>query len=87
MRDASSVVALELEDLNLFRLTTFWSKHHLQSTFSLDDFVLGAVLISESVTADDDGLLPAGDQSRNARNDNRFTKYGSSEDVSDGTVW
>lgn len=38
------------------------------------------------MTADNDGVLPARDQTGDARNDNRFAEDGSSKDITDSTV-
>jgi len=86
LSDTTLVVLLEVEDLNLLGLTTLGGEDHLEGALTLDDEVLCAVLITESVTADDDGLLPAGHETGNARNDDGLTEDGSAESVSDGTV-
>lgn len=43
-------------------------------------------LISERVSADGDGLRPAGNQPRNVLADDWLTEDGAAQDVSDGTV-
>ena len=46
----------------------------------------GAVLVAESVTADDDGLGPAGHQPRHVPADDRLAEDDAAEDVADGAV-
>jgi hypothetical protein len=86
LSDTSLVVLFKVEDLNVLGLAALWGKDHLEGTLALDNEVLCAVLITESVTSDDDGLLPAGHETRNAVNDDGFTEDGASQGVSDGAV-
>lgn len=65
---------LELEHLNLFWLAAFGGEDHLEGTGTLDDPVLGAVLVAECVTSDDNGLGPAWDETGNAGDDNWFSE-------------
>lgn len=48
--------------------------------------VLGLVLVSVGMSANDDGLGPARDETRDVGNNDGLTEDGSSEDVSDGSV-
>lgn len=59
---------------------------HLQFASGGHDKVGGLVLIRVRMTADDDGLLPASDQSWNVLADDRLTEDGAAEDVADGAV-
>ncbi|KAH0281690.1 putative isocitrate dehydrogenase, partial [Aureobasidium melanogenum] len=86
LSDTTDVVLLEVEDLNLLGLTALGGEDHLEGTLALDDMVLGAVLVTESVTTNDDGLLPAGYETGNARDNDGLTEDGSTESVSDGAV-
>ena len=45
-----------------------------------------SVLITKRVSADDDGLGPAGDQSGDVRDNDRLSEDGATDDVPDGTV-
>src|SRR5579859_5849576 len=67
--------------------TAFWGEDNLEFTLFFYDEICAAILISESMTTDDNGLFPAWDETGNTRDDNWFTKDGSVEDVSDGSVW
>ena len=71
----------EVEDLDGLGLTTLGSEDHLESALPLDNTVLGAILVTESVTTDNDRLLPAGYKTGNARNDNGRTENGSSTET------
>ena len=48
--------------------------------------ILAIILVSESMPAYDDGLIPSIDQSGNIINDYRLSKYGAFDDISDGPV-
>ena len=74
----SNTAALgEIEDLDDFRLATLGGEDHFESALFVDDTVLGAVLVAEGVTADDDGLFPARYQTGNAGNDDGGAEDGS----------
>lgn len=77
---------LELKDFNLLGLAALGGVDHAQLAGAGNDAVLGAVLVAKGVTADDDGLLPAGDEAGNAGNDNGLAEDGSAEGISDGAV-
>jgi hypothetical protein len=51
------------------------------------DSVLAQVLITVSVSTDDDGLGPAWDKSWNVRDDDWFPEDGTIQDVSNGSIW
>lgn len=69
--------ALEIEDLNMLGLAAFRRVDELEGAWSGDDEVLGPVLVSKCMSTDDNWFLPAGYESGNARNHNRFTENGS----------
>ncbi|GMA36355.1 hypothetical protein GCM10025876_25590 [Demequina litorisediminis] len=46
----------------------------------------GLVLVAVRVTADDDRLGPAGDQTRDVRDDDGLAEHDAAEDVADGAV-
>jgi hypothetical protein len=50
------------------------------------DAILATVLVTESVSANNDGLSPARDESWDVFNDNRFTEDGTVENVSNSSV-
>jgi hypothetical protein len=70
--------SLELKDLDFFRLASYGCEDHLQRAIARNHEVLRAVLVPESVTADNDGFLPAWDQAWDAGDDNGFSEDGSS---------
>lgn len=82
----NTTTVLELVDLNLLGLTTLGGEDHGELAGAGEDGILGTVLVTKGVTANDDGLLPAGDKTRNAVNDNGLTEDGTAESVSDGAV-
>ena len=59
---------------------------HMESAWNLGAEVSGSVLITESVSADNDGLLPAWHKARNVLDDDGLSEDGSTDDVSDGSV-
>ena len=86
LRDAALVLVGELEDLDGFGLAALGCEDHLELAGAFDHLVLGAVLVTESVTADDNGLLPAGHQARHLGDDDGFSEDGAAEVVPDGAV-
>ncbi|CAB4566819.1 unannotated protein [freshwater metagenome] len=79
--------AWELEDLELHRRRAIlWLEGHSEGSFTWNLEVSGAVLITECVAADDDGLGPVWDQSRDILDDDRLTEDDTAEDVADGAV-
>jgi hypothetical protein len=82
--DAAAV--LELENLNLLGLAALGGVHHGQLAGTGSNEVLGAVLVTKGMAANDDGLLPAGDQARDTGDDNGLAEDGAAQSVSDGAV-
>ena len=68
----------EVVDLDGLGLAALGCEDHLESALAFNDTVLGTVLVTERVTTDDDGLLPAGYETGNAGNDNGCAEDGSS---------
>jgi hypothetical protein len=56
----NAALSWEVVDLDDLRLAALGCVDHLECAFAGDNAVLCTVLVAESVTADDDGLLPAG---------------------------
>ena len=83
---SNAAALLEVEDLNLLGLATLRCEDHGQLAGAADDRVLGAVLVTEGVAADDDGLLPSLDKAGDAGDDDGFAENGAAEGVADGTV-
>lgn len=82
--DAAAV--LELKDLNLLGLAALGGEDHGQLAGAGGDEVLCAVLVAKGVAADDDGLLPAGDEAGNAVDDDGLAEDGAAEGIADGAV-
>lgn len=59
LRLRNSTPILELENLDFFWLAALGCEDHLECAIALNYQILCAVLVSECVTADDDGLLPS----------------------------
>ena len=72
----SDTTTLEVVDLEVLRLTTGRGEDQLELTSAGDDTVLGTVLVTEGVTANNNRLGPARDQAGNAGNDNGLTEHG-----------
>lgn len=68
-------VVVDLDDLGLAALGC---EDHLERALTLNDAVLCAVLVTERVTANDDGLLPAGYEAGDSGDDNGRAEDGSS---------
>jgi hypothetical protein len=86
LRLGHAAALLELEDFNLLGLAALGREDHAQLARAGQHAVLGAVLVAKGVAADDDGLLPAGDEARDARDDNGLAEDGAAEGVADGAV-
>ena len=84
LRHATAI--LEVEDLDLLGLAALGGEDHGELAGAGDDLVLGAVLVAKGMAADDDGLLPAGDEARDAGDHNGLTEDGAAEDVADGAI-
>jgi len=67
---------LEVVNLDTLGLTTDRGVDQLELTGAGDDTVLGTVLVTESVTANNNGLGPARDQAGNAGDNNGLTEHG-----------
>jgi len=66
--------------------TIFRSEDNLDLTGLLGDIVLAAVLVTESVSTNNDRVGPAGHESGDVRDNNGFTEDSAVKDVADGTV-
>lgn len=82
----NAAAVLELEDLNLLGLAALGGVDHGQLAGARRNEVLGAVLVAKGVTANDDGLLPAGDEAGDAVDDNGLAEDGAAEGIADGAV-
>lgn len=65
--------ALKLVDnVSDFSASISWHEGHFESTGAWDEEVSRLVLVAVSMTADDDWLLPAGNETRHVVADNRL---------------
>ena len=69
-----NTTAREVEDLDSLGLAALGGVDELKLARPRDHTVGSTVLVTESMTTDDDGLSPSGDETRNARNDNGLTE-------------
>jgi len=82
----NTTAVLVVVDLNLLGLTTLGGVDHGELARAGGNEVLGAVLVTESVAANDDGLLPARNQAGDAVDDDGLTEDGAAESVTDSAV-
>ena len=76
-----------IKDLKLHRLCPiFGSPREREFTFSWNEHISSAILIAERVTADNDRLGPARNQTRNVADHNWFTENNSAENIAHGAV-
>lgn len=64
-----------------------WGELDFDGAWLVDKVILAAVLVSESVSSDDDWLDPAWYATRNIIDDDGLSEDGTVENVSDGAVW
>ena len=77
----------EVEDVDLDRLALVLGRPgERQLALARDERVLGAVLIAECVTADDDRLRPSRHQARDVRDHDRLAEDDAAQDVADRPV-
>lgn len=82
----NAATVLELVDLDLLRLAAFGGINHGQLSGARGNEILGTVLVTKGVTANDDGLLPARNQPGDTGNDNGLTEDSTAQSISDGAV-
>lgn len=71
-----NTTTLEVVDLDGLGLAIGGGVDKLELAGTGDDTVGGTVLVTESVTTDDDGLVPAGDETGDGGDDNGLTEDG-----------
>ena len=72
----SNTATLEVVHVDALGLTTLGGVDHLELTGTGDDTVLGTILVTEGVAANDNGLVPARDQAGNGGDDDGLTEDG-----------
>jgi len=78
---------LELVNLNFLRLASLGREDHGELAIPRNHFVFRAVLVSECVASDDDGLLPAGYETWDSGDNDGFSEDCASKSISDCAVW
>src|SRR3546814_7184228 len=76
----------EVEHVEVDGLAVLAIEHQAQLDGAGDARVGGAVLVAESMTADDDRVGPARNQARHVRNHDRFAEHDAAQEVADGAV-
>ena len=76
--------------VNFIRLrlrSIIWSKGNLKFAWSIYNEISALVLISEGVSADDYGFVPAVDRPGDILDDNRFAEDSSIENIPNCSIW
>lgn len=73
LRNARS---LEVVYMNTFWFAVLGRVDDLEGSLTGDQLVFGAVLVAKGMTADDNRLFPAGDETGDVGDDNGFTEDG-----------
>ena len=82
----NSSLSCELMDFHLFLTSVVSLEGDLKGSRLVNNKVSGSVLISMGVSANNDWLFPARDESGDVADDNGFSEDGAIEDVSDGSI-
>ena len=70
-----------------------WFRSIVRSEFDLNfswlcnNIILASVLITESVSSNNDGFGPAWHESWDIRDDDWFSEHGTIEDISNSSIW
>lgn len=79
-----TTILLVVKDLDLLSGTAVaGSEDKLKLAGTGDNVVLRTVLVTVGVTTNNNGLLPASNETGNARDDNRLTEDGTTKNVAD----
>lgn len=76
-----------VDDQVLLLGTIGGGEDELEATGTIDNQVGSLVLVTKSVTTQDDGLGPSGDQSRDVLAQNGLTEHGASQNVTDRSLF
>src|SRR6476661_942154 len=79
--------SLEIKDLVIGFFSVFTGKFHSEFTFSRNDDIGSAVLITKSVTTNNDGSCPVTNETGNIFADNRFAENSTIKNITDSTIW
>lgn len=83
---SNSSLAGEVVDFKFLNSSIIASEGHLEFSRFGDNKICSSVLITVSVSTNNDGFLPAGDQSGNILDDNGFSEDSTVENVSDSSI-
>lgn len=84
--DSNSSRSLKFVDLHPLLSSVVSSKHNLKSSWLIDCEICGFVLISKSMSTDDNWLFPAWNEPWDIFNDDGLSKDSSIEYVPDGAI-
>lgn len=78
--------SLVIEDLDTLGFTALGGVDKFKRTCTRNDKILGLVLVTVSVSSNNNGLFPARNNCGDSGNDNGLTENSTAKDVSNGTV-
>ena len=81
-----SSVSRKLVNFHLLLRAVVSLEGHFEGSGLLDNEVSGLVLVSEGMSSDDDGLLPARNEPRDVLDDDGLSEDSSVQNVSDGAI-
>ena len=76
----------KLEDLYPLWFSAGGGEYHFKSARTGNNMIFRPILIAKSMSTNNDGFLPTGHKSRDARNDNRFPEHRSAQIISDRAI-
>jgi hypothetical protein len=79
--------SFEFIDLVFLFSSVFSSEDNLKGSRLVDCEICGSILISESMSSDDNRLFPSWNKSWDVLDDNRFSENCSIQDISDSSIW
>ena len=83
---ADTSFSFEFEDLHFFFFTLSISENNLESSWFVNNKISSSILISKSVSSDNNGFFPSWNKSWDIVDDDRFSKDGTIENVSNGSI-
>lgn len=81
-----STLPIVMENFHFLHAAIIGFENYLKFAWFFHNKVSGFILITESMSPDDNRLLPAWHQSRNIFDDNRLTKNSTIQYISDGAI-
>ncbi len=83
---AHSAARPEIKHLDRLRFPVLGREHHLKRALAINHHILGPVLVPKRMAPDNNRLLPARHEARDAGDDDGLAEDGAAEDVADGAV-